>query len=267
MTPRADIPEITTGIVAALAAHAILVGIILFANFGPEEAHAPVVLPVLETELLMLGEQMPEEGMLPRMANPEEAPQDSVREVVEEVPEETALPDQETVVIEREPEPEPEVRPVENRPDPTPRPREEAAERQDRGETNPHRPTNDDPTTGSREGFAGGTSLSATAVANQLAPISAQIGRAVRRPASIPEAEFRSLSCSVSFRVSELGRVLPGSWDIERSSGNRLFDAAVQNALNSFSRGSSRLQLQRITNADLRSAVIRRGFEITIRGR
>ena len=71
MTPRADIPEITTGIVAALAAHAILVGIILFANFGPEEAHA-LVLPVLETELLMLGEQMPEEGMLPRMANPEE---------------------------------------------------------------------------------------------------------------------------------------------------------------------------------------------------
>lgn len=268
MTPRADIPEITTGVVAALVAHAVLVGLIVFAQVdGEGEEHAPIELPVMETELLMLGEQMPQEGMMPRMANPEEAPQNSERVAVEEIPEETQLPDQETVVLEREVEAREERR-TENRPDPTPERRNtEARERQNRGENNPNRPANNDPTIGSRDGFAGGTSLSASAQANQLAPISTQIGRAVRRPASIPESEFRRLSCRVSFRVSEIGRVLPSSWDVEQSSGNRQFDMAVISALNSFSRGSSRLQLNRITNEDLRAEVIRRGFVITIRGR
>ena len=80
-------------------------------------------------------------------------------------------------------------------------------------------------------------------------------------------SEFRSLSCTVSFDVSEMGRIGANTWNIERSSGNRFFDAAVESALNSFSRGNARLQLQQITNDELRRAVILRGFEITIRGR
>lgn len=271
MTPRTDTSGIASGLLCSLVAHVAMFGLILIANASgdssPEEA--PFELPVLSTELLMLGEQMPEEGMLPRIANPEEAPQVDDNVAPPEVPEEeTALPDQEEVVLEREPVPEPperEERREENRPNPEPQPERDAPPRRDRGETNPNRPTNNDPRVGSTEGFAGGTSLSAAAQRNQLAPITAQLSRALQRPTAIDDATYRSLSAVVQFRVSEAGRVL--DWQILEPSGNQLFDAAVSRMLNTFKLGSSRLNLSVVTNDEFREAIIRRGFQTTVQGR
>jgi outer membrane biosynthesis protein TonB len=271
MTPRSDTTGIASGIVSTFVAHVAMFGLIVLANVTgedgpPEDAFE---LPVLSTELLMLGEQMPEEGMLPRIANPEEAPQVDDNPAPPEVPEEeTALPDQEEVVLDREPTPEPperEERREENRPNPEPTPEREAPPRRDRGETNPNRPTNNDPRVGSTEGFAGGTSLSASAQRNQLAPITAQLSRALQRPTAIDDATYRSLSAVVQFRVSEAGRVL--DWEIVEPSGNQLFDAAVSRMLNRFKLGSDRLNLSVVTNEAFRDAIVRRGFQTTVQGR
>lgn len=270
MTPRADMPSVFSGVALSLVAHVGIIALMVLANFGSDEPAGPdpFELPVIETELLMLGEQMPEDGMLPRMANPEEAPQVDDNPAPPEIPEEeTALPDQETVVIEREaePEPEPEPRREENRPNPEREQPRDAPERRDRGETNPNRPTNNDPRLGSREGFAGGTSLSEAAQRNQLAPIASQLARALSRPAGIDDSTYRRLSCDVRFRVSEAGRVL--DWTIVDPSGNELFDAAVTRMLNTFRFGSARLNLNAVTNEQFRAEIVRRGFVTTVRGR
>ena len=120
-----------------------------------EDEEDGVVLSVIETELLMYGEVMPDDGELPWIANPEEAPQESDPEPAPIPEEETTLPEQETVVIEPEPVAEPSEVVQENRPDPVEH-RPELAERQDRGETNPNRPENQRPTMGSQDGFQGG---------------------------------------------------------------------------------------------------------------
>lgn len=262
-------PSVFSGLVLTAIAHVGMIGLMLLANFGvgDEGGPEPFELPVIETELLMLGEQMPEDGMLPRMANPEEAPQVDDNPEPAEVPEEeTALPDQETVVLEREtpPEPAPERR-IENRPNPEREQPRDAPERRDRGETNPNRPTNDDPRVGSREGFAGGTSLSEAAQRNQLAPIASQLARALQRPAGIDDSTYRRLSCDVRFRVSDAGRVL--DWTIIDPSGNELFDSAVTRMLNTFRFGNARLNLSAVTNESFRRAIVLRGFVTTVRGR
>ncbi|MFT4705138.1 MAG: TonB family protein [Bradymonadia bacterium] len=269
MTLNGKPSDIAAGVIVAMAAHVFLGAMFFFAGVAEPDVvtERPLELPVLSTELLMLGEQMPTPGELPRIANPEEAPEVDTNPEPTTAPEEpTAAPDQETVVLNPEPREEPpEEREVENRPQPEERQEREVQPRRDRGETNPNRPTNDDPTIGSPEGFEGGTSLSASAVANQLAPLTRQISGAVRRPNGIPDNEYRRLRVRVEFRVSEIGRITRAT--VARSSGNRLFDNAVVSAFNSFRMGSSRLQINSITNEDLRNSIIRSGGVIEITGR
>ncbi|MCB9506323.1 MAG: TonB C-terminal domain-containing protein [Myxococcales bacterium] len=261
---RPDSTGIAIGAALTFFAHSAFVGLLVMANiFGDDDsADAPVIAPVISAELLMLGDVMPTEGELPWIANPEEAPEVDDNPDPAPVPEtETAAPDQETVVLHPEPAPV-ERRREENRPNPEPSNRD-LPERRDRGETNPNRPTNNRPRIGSPDGFAGGTSLSASAQANQFAGLVNQLSRALRRPAALTEEEYTRLRVDVNVRVTAEGRVV--SWDFVNRSGNPAFDSAVESMLNRFRLGSERLRLSSISNEELREAVIRNGFQIPVR--
>jgi outer membrane biosynthesis protein TonB len=260
-----DTLGIAVGAGTTFFVHAAFIGLFLLANvFGDEEAESQTLVPVISAELLMFGDVMPNPGELPWIANPEEAPQDDRNPEPAPVPEtETALPDQEVVVLNQEPVPQQERRREENRARPEESPRD-APERRDRGETNPNRPTNTRPRVGSPDGFVGGTSLSAEAQANQFAELVRQLSRALRKPAALSDAEYRRLSADVRVRVTADGRVT--SWDFVGRSGNGAFDDAVESMLGRFKLGTDRLRIASITNAELREAVIRQGFQIPVRG-
>lgn len=266
MQPAAQRPDnvgLIFGLALTSAAHLAFVGLLLMVDvFGDDEPQG-VLLPVISAELLMLGDQMPEDGELPWIANPEPAPQQDDNPEPAPVPEEeTTLPQQETVVITPDPAPPQQVR-EENRAQPEER-QPDRQERRDRGETNPNRPTNERPRMGSPDGFAGGTSLSASALQNQFAGLVAQLGRALRRPSSITDAEYASLEAVVYIRTSVEGRVL--SWEFVESSGNRAFDSAVESMLNRFRMGSDRLRLSTVSNEDLRNRMVAEGFRIPVKG-
>lgn len=252
------------GAALTFLAHVVLFAMLFFVNpMGDGEEADGVVLQVIETELLMYGEVMPTEGELPWIANPEEAPQESDPEPAPVPEEETTLPEQETVVVEPEPVAEAVVVPQENRPEPVEH-RPELEQRPDRGETNTNRPENQRPTMGSQEGFRGGTSLSASALANQFAGIVNQLKRTLRRPAAIPSDEYESLEATVWVRCTGSGQIT--EWEFERRSGNRLFDAAVESMLNRFRMGSDRLRLSSVSNVAVREQMVSDGFRIPIQG-
>ncbi len=260
-----DTVGVVFGAALTFLAHVLLFAMLFFVNpLGEgEDEEDGVVLSVIETELLMYGEVMPDDGELPWIANPEEAPQESDPEPAPIPEEETTLPEQETVVIEPEPVAEPSEVVQENRPDPVEH-RPELAERQDRGETNPNRPENQRPTMGSQDGFQGGTSLSASALANQFSGIVRQLSRALRRPASIPSDEYERLEATVWVRCTGSGQIT--EWEFEDRSGNRVFDAAVESMLNRFRMGSDRLRLGSVSNAEVREQMVSDGFRIPVRG-
>ena len=262
MFPAGRNPEIAFGVLLTIVAHAAFVGLLsLVAGFGGDEPDT-ILLPVVSTELLMLGDVMPEDGELPWIANPEPAPQNPEPAEAPTPPEEeTTLPQQETVVLNAPAEAE-QVR-EENRPVPE-QSNPERAPRQDRGETNENRPTNDRPRMGSPDGYVGGTSLSAQALQNQFAGLVAQLGRALRRPSSIPDAEYRRLEALIQIRTTSEGRIT--NWEFVESSGNQIFDSAVSSMLNRFRTGSDRLRLSTVSNEDLRARMISEGFRIPVRG-
>ena len=263
------VPEIVGGVLLAAVSHGVLIALLVLATGLTSDTGEALEVDgqIVSAELLMWGEVMPEDGQLPWIANPEPAPPDALPPQPDDPPEaDTTAPQQEVVnptppddaeVHLEEEDTDNQARPEEHRPEATPR--------RDRGESNPNRPTNNDPRVGSTEGFAGGTSLSASAQRNQLAPITAQLSRALQRPTAIDDATYRSLSAVVQFRVSEAGRVL--DWEIVEPSGNQLFDAAVSRMLNRFKLGSDRLNLSVVTNEAFRDAIVRRGFQTTVQGR
>jgi outer membrane biosynthesis protein TonB len=244
-------------------AHAAFFALLFLVNpLGGADEEIAITVSVTTTELLMYGEVMPVDGELPWIANPEEAPEQTEQERLPVPEEETTLPEQETVVIEPEPS-DAVVVPEENRPEPEEH-RPELEARPDRGPTNENRPENQRPTMGSQEGYQGGTSLSASALANQFAGIVRQLSRALRRPAAIPQDEYRGLEAEVYVRCTGSGQVI--DWEFEERSGNRLFDAAIESMLNRFKMGSDRLRLSSVSNGDLREAMVSNGFRIPVRG-
>jgi outer membrane biosynthesis protein TonB len=262
---RTSIVDRLVGVMVSVTVH---VGVVLFLvvlqQRSPPADEPTTLVNFIEAELLMYGEVMPVDGQLPWIANPEPAPPDALPPQPEDdLTVETSRPEQEVVrppTPEPPPTPPPERPPEENRARPEPVQRE-AAPARDRGPSNPNRPTNRDPLVGSRDGFVGGTSLSETALRNQYARIIQQISRAVRRPAGIPDSQYARLRCRLHIRASEAGRIIAWEW-LERS-GNAMYDAAVESALNSFRQGSVRLELGSL-NPEVRQQFIARGINLTI---
>ena len=250
------------GAALTFLAHAALFTLLFLINpLGRESDEETVLVPVISTELLMYGEVMPDDGELPWIANPEEAPEQSDPDPAPVPEEETTLPQQETVVVDAVPT-EAEVV-EENRPEPEEH-RPELAARPDRGPTNENRPENQRPTMGSQEGHQGGTSLSASAQAIQFAGIVRQLSGALRRPSAIPQDEYRRLEAELFVRCTGSGQIV--DWEFEERSGNRLFDAAIESMLNRFKMGSDRLRLSSVSNEELRGAMVSNGFRIPVRG-
>jgi outer membrane biosynthesis protein TonB len=259
--------EIVLGVICTGVVHTGLIVLLLFMRGGAVmvEEEPETRIEYITTELLMYGEVMPDDGQLPWIPNPEPAPEDALPPEPDEVlPEVTARPEQETVVLEPEvvPDPPAEPTPTENRAQPEPRERE-APPRRDRGDTNPNRPTNTDPTIGSQDGFVGGTSLSESALRNQFSIIASQISREVRRPAGISDADYRRLSARVHIRVNDRGQITSYEFQSDGRSGNAMYDGSVEAALNSFRQGRNRLQLNSL-NPEVRTRLISNGIIINV---
>lgn len=256
--------ETATGLVLTLVAHGVVLAFALVGSMS-EPAAAPPAPVVIEAELLKWGEVMPKDGQLPWIANPEPAEKpEEPEEVKPEEPKEVAPPDEETVALKPLPEEpkKPKKETLEQQPKKEEKPKVTATQPY-RGETNPLRPTNNLPVMGSSQGFQGGTSLSAQAVSNQMARITAQLQRALRAPAGIPPGECRTLSATVYVRVTVQGRI--STCDIKASSGNGLFDGAVRTMCSRYSMGQSRLDLNSITDAGLRQSIEKSGFNSQIK--
>lgn len=262
VTRPTDAAEVISGVVITVMAHVAL-GVLFWTVQTKSDtiAEPETIRHVITAELLMYGEVMPVDGQLPWIANPEQAPEAAEPPPPDQpIPEVTSAPEQEVVRLNPPEQPQP-PRPEQNQVRPeTPRP--EAPQRQDRGETNRNRPTNSDPLIGSRDGFVGGTSLSESALRNQYAQIISQLGRAIRRPAAIPDSEYERLSCRVYIRVTDAGRI--SSWEFRDRSGNAMYDSAVESALNSFRHGSNRLRVQSL-NPEVRTQFMNSGLVLNIR--
>lgn len=255
--------EMATGLMLTLVAHGVVLAFALMGSMS-EPAAAPPAPVVIEAELLKWGEVMPKDGQLPWIANPEPAEKpEEPEEVKPEEPKEVAPPDEETVAL--KPLPEEPKKPKKETLEQQPKKEQPkvTATQPYRGETNPLRPTNNLPVMGSSSGFQGGTSLSAQAVNNQMARITAQLQRALRAPAGIPPGECRTLSATVYVRVTVQGRI--STCDIKSSSGNALFDGAVRTMCSRYSMGQSRLDLNSITDAGLRQSIEKSGFNSQIK--
>lgn len=254
--------EVFAGVMLTCVAH-IALGALLFMvqTHSEEEAQPSVELLVIDAELAALGDVLPVAGQLPEIANPEEAPEDAPPpDPTQPIPEETSVPDSEVVVLDQQAEPEPERERTVVRADEVEQNRD-APERTDRGENNPNRPSNDRQRVGFQDGYAGGTSLSESALRNQFAVIQSQIGRQIDRPTSIDEDVWRGLRATYYVRVAVNGQIV----DFERvsGSGNSTFDAQVEVALNRFRNGRERLRLNSL-NDEIRQAFIAQGFRITV---
>lgn len=216
---------------------------------------------VIETELLRWGEVEPDDTQMPTIANPRPGQGDATSD---ELPEETQEAPTETVDLNPKPTEEgAEDIPTERRPEE----KEQDADlpqASDRGETNPHRPTNDLPIEGFADGYQGGTSLSPSAQRNMLARIQEQLQSAFRPPRSLSDAQLQRLGVRFHVRIAKDGQVL--GWDILEASGNRQFDTAAEVTLNRFKNGSSRLDMDSITDADFRKLVEEKGLPIVMVG-
>lgn len=255
--------ELATGLLLTAFAHGLVLFFALAAPGNEPAAAAPAPV-VIEAELLKWGEVMPKDGQLPWIANPEPAEKpEEPEEVKPEEPKETAPPDEETVALKPLPEEPKKPRKETLEQQPKKETPKETSPRPYRGETNPLRPTNNLPVLGSANGFQGGTSLSAQAISNQMARITAQLQRALRAPAGLSPGECRTLSATVYVRVTVQGRI--STCDIRSSSGNALFDGAVRTMCSRYSMGQSRLDLNSITDAGLREQIEKAGFNSQIK--
>lgn len=215
---------------------------------------------VIETELLRWGEVEPDMQALPSIANPRPGEGERQEEVF---PEETQEIPTETV----------DLQPVDedagSEDNTERRPKEVAQDANlprasDRGATNPHRPTNDLPIEGFRDGYRSGTSLSPSAQRNMLARIQEQLQGAFSPPRSLSDDQLQGLSVRFHVRIAKDGQVL--GWEVLESSGNRQFDTAAAMTLNRFRNGTSRLDMDSISDANFRSLVEAEGLPIVMLG-
>jgi hypothetical protein len=251
------------GIMVTTVVHIFLTGVLLFAALtsGSDDAAATEEMPVITMELLQWGEAMPNPNALPEIANPEEAPEDAVLPEPDPPPEETSLPQQEIVNLAQPPRENPEQRPEENRAVEQPQ-NPDAAPRTDRGETERRRPTNTTPIPGNPGGVIGGTSLSDSALARQLAGIVRQVNNEVRRPSTLTQAEWTSLWSLVHIRFTQEGQITRIVF--RDGTENRAFRMAVTHGLNRFKDGSLRLQLSSVSDTQLRELLLQHGLGLYI---
>lgn len=250
MASSGETSFVTLGVFFSAAIH---VGLVLFFFAGQQEdAEAAVepaaLLPFEEVELLMWGEVMPTPGALPTIANP--APETREEDVVNVEPQ-----DDQVAIPEEQPEPD-ERRPQEDE-------LEEDQRRDDRRH-NPNRPVNNEALIGSPDGFRGGTSLSATAMANLFSRAQEQLQTSVRAPSTLSASQLQSIRGVVQIYVNREGRVLRYNW-IEHT-GNRTYDSAVERALNGFYLGSRRLSLP-THHEQAMQQVLEYGFRWNLGGR
>ncbi|MCA9561836.1 MAG: hypothetical protein KC561_00035 [Myxococcales bacterium] len=224
-------PDFTLGILLAAAIHA---GIFYWlstedwTDYLDDEAEEVIPLNFEPVELLMWGEEMPNPNELPVIANPDQETQEE--EVVDLQPE---PPDPEEVAVVQEEE---EELPVEREPE-----EREEEQRRDNQLHNPDRPVNNEPIQGSQDGTRGGNSLSESALANVFSQLQGQINRSIRPPRSLSASQLATMSGRIRIHINTDGRILRYSW-VERT-GNRALDGAVEQGLNTFRLGSSRLRL------------------------
>ena len=263
---RLEIGEVATGVVITVALHLLVIAFITHTGEAIEQSQPEPVelLPVIATDLLRWGEQMPDERELPVIANPaparEREPEPSPPAAEQEpAPPETEVVDLNVASAEPAPRRETELRSrVEDRaPD--------APQTPYRGEHNPNRPINDAPIAGSPDGFLGGTSLDEAAMRNHLSRIQQQLQRAFQPPQSISEAQLRRLRVRMRIQVTPQGQIT--AWEVDRSSGNRIFDMYAERALDQFKTGTQRLDLSSIRDEGLRARLIRDGFVVDMQGR
>ena len=261
-----------SGAALSAAIHGVLFLLVLFGHRLGHRIEAPPELPVIMADLLRLGEVMPEPGQLPELHNPPPAPVAQERSVAARptpAPTPTpAPPDPDTVVLQREPTPTPPTRePTPPTPPRTPQPTTQAGGGEAQraaavGRHDPSREITDGPALGSPDGFAGGVSLSDSAMRNQFSRIQAQFNEAFQRPSNLTDDQLRNLRVILFVRVTEQGRI--ASFEIVRSSGNSAFDFRARQMANRFREGDLRLDLPSVTNESLRRDLIRRGFLVSI---
>ena len=112
------------------------------------------------------------------------------------------------------------------------------------------------------KGHAQGRSVdpnSLKAKVNYLTRIKLLLSRQFEAPAGIPEAERRSLSTQVFFRIARSGHI-KGKPKIVKSSGNRFFDAAAVRTVKRFSEGSP-LKLPLPEDKALKKEVLSQGLK------
>lgn len=240
------------------------VGILVLFRYGDransaDDAHDPEAF-VIETELLRWGEVEPDETSLPTIANPRPGQGEAN---VDELPEETQEAPTETVDLNPSPSDAAEDLPTERRPEEKEQSKD-VPQAADRGKTNPHRPTNDLPIEGFGDGYRSGTSLSPSAQRNMLARIQEQLQGAFSPPRSLSDEQLQRLSIRFHVRIAKDGQVI--GWEVLESSGNRQFDTAAAMTLNRFKNGSSRLEMDSITDADFRALVEAKGLPIVMVG-
>lgn len=249
------------GVVLTLVLHlGVLVVLRLGEGQGASDASDAQEAYILETELLRWGEVEPDDTQMPTIANPREGQGESAQE---ELPEETQEAPTETVDLSQQPSDSAEDIPTTRRPEEQEQ-KADVPQASDRGETNPHRPTNDLPIEGFADGYQSGTSLSPSAQRNMLARIQEQLQSAFRPPRSLSDAELKRLGIRLHVRIAKDGQVL--GWDILEASGNRQFDTAAEVTLNRFKNGSSRLDMDSISDADFRKLVEEKGLPIVMVG-
>lgn len=253
--------ELGAGVLCTVLIHGVLLAWMLG---GSDEAAAPSrEALVVETELLQWGEALPNDNELPTIANP--APSPLPPESQTQPPQqEVAEAPTEVVDLQRSDEPAEVEVPTEIRSEL----REDDREReiaQNRGETNPYRPINNEPVIGLPDGFRGGTSLSASAQRNQLARIMEQLQQQFRPPSSLSDAELARLGTTIYVEIEADGRI--SAFRTVSSSGNRAFDSAARQAINRFSRGPLRLDMASIANAEFRELITQSGLNIRMVGR
>lgn len=266
---RDETTELVLGAAMTALVHGLLVVVIVVGQSRHEPPEERMLLPVITADLLRLGEVMPEPGQLPELHNPPPAPSSPTPSVARtperaaQAPPEPAPVAREEVVLQREPaEPSETPRPQRETQRPTvetPRPSSGDDQRSGTvGVHDPSRPVTDGPAIGSPDGFAGGLSLSDSALRNQFSRIQSQLNQAFERPSGLSDDQLRGLRTEIFIRVTAQGRI--AEFRIVRSSGNNAFDFRVRQMANRFREGPDRLDLQSITNDALRQDLIQRGF-------
>lgn len=258
ITPRR---ALAVGVVLTLMVHLGVLVILRLSETPDAMEEVPQEAFVIETELLRWGEVEPDMQALPSIANPRpgegEPQEEAFPEETQEIPTETVdlqpmdKDAGERVHTERRPK---EVEQKSNLP-----------RASDRGATNPHRPTNDLPIEGFRDGYRSGTSLSPSAQRNMLARIQEQLQGAFSPPRSLSDDQLQGLSVRFHVRIAKDGQVL--GWEVLESSGNRQFDTSAAMTLNRFRNGPSRLDMDSISDANFRSLVEAKGLPIVMVGK